>query len=92
MSFENPFEQIIPPTEETEAVNEVERDRLELELFNERIGEFTEADLDLDFPGGPDNATNYTQFDAKIRRVFPEISEERFSAMKAAVTMHLCGF
>lgn len=84
MNFDKPLETPAPNAEE-------ERDRFELALFNERIGEFTEADLDTDVPGGPDNITNYTKFEAKIRRVFPEISEERFIAMKTAVTMHLCG-
>ena len=81
MNFENPA-----------VNNEVERRNFENRLFEERIGEFTETDLEQDVPGAGDNASNYTQFDAKIRRVFPEISEDRFSAMKAAVTMHLCGF
>lgn len=85
INFDKPAETPTPSAEE-------ERNRAELVLFNERIGEFTEADLEQDVPGGPDNASNYTIFDAKIRRVFPEISEERFSAMKAAVTMYLLGF
>lgn len=85
MNFDKPLEIPTPNAEE-------ERNRAELALFNERIGEFTEADLEQDVPGAGDNAANYNKFDEKIRRVFPEISEERFSAMKAAVTMHLCGF
>ena len=59
---------------------------VELALFKERIGRFTESDLELDSNGG------CQEFDHKIRIIFPElVDEDRFRAMKAAITMHLCG-
>lgn len=58
---------------------------IELALFNERIGQFSTEDLNPDADG------SWTGFDQKIKDVFPEIPEDRFRAMKAAVTMHLCG-
>lgn len=56
---------------------------VELALFKERIGKFTIADLELDSDG------TCKEFEYKIRLVFPELVEEdRFRAMKAAITMH----
>ncbi|MCB9803090.1 hypothetical protein H6761_03735 [Candidatus Nomurabacteria bacterium] len=77
---------------EQDFLEQAERRRQEETLFNERIGEFSPEDLELDDSSAPDNSGNYTKFDEKIRKVFPEISEDRFPAIKAAVTMHLCGF
>jgi len=64
---------------------EINTNAIELALFNERIGQFSPEDLNPDADG------TWTSFDQKVRDVFPEISEERFRAIKAAVTMHLCG-
>lgn len=58
---------------------------VELALFNERIGQFTEADLTQDADG------SWRTFEQKVREVYPEFPEDRFKAIKAAVTMHLCG-
>jgi len=55
------------------------------ELFNERKGQFLEADLDEDACGG------WKTFEEKVRAVFPEIPERHFTAIKLAVTMELCG-
>ena len=56
---------------------------VELVLFKERIGKFTEADLELDGNGA------CKEFEHKIRLVFPElVDEDRLRAMKAAITMH----
>ncbi|MDO8668710.1 MAG: hypothetical protein Q7K65_00250 [Candidatus Buchananbacteria bacterium] len=57
----------------------------ELALFNERIEQFVEEDLNKDDDG------SWNKFEQKIRDVFPELSEDRFKAIKAAVSMHLCG-
>ena len=57
--------------------------RLELALFDERIGQFTEADLQLDSNG------SYRELENKIKLAFPEITDpERLRAMKAAISMH----
>ncbi len=57
--------------------------RLELALFNERIEQFTEADLELESSGGCEELEN------KIKLIFPEITDpERLRAMKAAISMH----
>ncbi len=58
---------------------------VELALFNERIGQFKEEDLTQDGDG------SWHTFEQKVRDVFPEVPEDRFRGMKAAVTMHLCG-
>lgn len=58
---------------------------VELALFNERIEQFAENDLVQDEDG------TWNTFEQKVRQVFPEIPESSFRAMKAAVTMHLCG-
>lgn len=55
------------------------------ELFEQRKGEFSPSDLDEDAGGG------WKTFEQKVRRIFPEIPERHFTAMKAAVTMELCG-
>lgn len=56
---------------------------VELALFQERIGNFTEVDLELD-----SNGTS-VEFENKIKTTFPElVDEERLRAMKAAITMH----
>jgi len=67
------------PDQETAAKN------VELALFNERIGQFKEEDLTQDADG------SWHTFEQKVRDVFPEVAEDRFRGMKAAVTMHLCG-
>ncbi|MDD5749797.1 MAG: hypothetical protein PHO91_03365 [Patescibacteria group bacterium] len=56
-------------------------------LFHERINQFTENDL------RPDPDGRWSAFEQKIRDVFPELShdEDGFRAIKAAVTMELCG-
>ncbi|MDQ5970513.1 MAG: hypothetical protein QG603_290 [Patescibacteria group bacterium] len=57
--------------------------RVELALFNERIEQFTEVDLELDSNGGCEALEN------KIKSTFPEITDpERLTAMKAAISMH----
>lgn len=58
---------------------------IESALFYERIGQFSEDDLKQDADG------TWNSFEEKVRSVFPEIPEDRFKAIKAAVTMHLCG-
>ena len=65
---------------EKEAIQNVE-----LALFNERISQFTEDDLTQDADG------SWNTFEQKIRNVFPEFPEDRFKAIKAAVSMELCG-
>jgi hypothetical protein len=63
---------------------------VELALFNERMGQFIEADLTKDADG------SWKTFEDKVRSVFPELTvsglEDRLTAMKAAVTMELCGY
>ncbi len=57
--------------------------RSELALFNERIEQFNEADLELDSDGGCQT------FENKIKLTFPEITDpERLRAIKAAISMH----
>lgn len=59
------------------------RKTVELALFNERIGQFTEDDLALDHDG------SCKALEDKIRGIFPEIDDpERLRAMKAAISMH----
>jgi len=60
-------------------------EKVELNLFNERISQFVESDLKEDDGGG------WLGFEQKVRDIFPEFPENRFKAIKAAVTMHLCG-
>ena len=79
INFENPSGK-----NESENSESLEHN-IESTLFNERIGEFNEEDLTRDDDG------SWTTFEQKVRDIFPEISEDRFKAIKAAVTMHLCG-
>ena len=58
---------------------------VELAIFNERIDQFSEDDLTQDSDG------SWNTFEQKVRDIFPEIPDDRFKGMKAAVTMHLCG-
>lgn len=59
---------------------EAARRKVEIALFNERIEQFTEADTELD---------NSEAFEAKIRAVFPEISDpERLRDIKTGIGMH----
>ena len=77
MNLEQPFDNTKNPEDSTPDV--------ELDLFNERIEQFVEADLTRD----ADDSWN--TFEQKIKAVFPELLEARFRVMKVAVTMHLCG-
>ncbi len=77
MNLEKPFDNTKNPKDSTPDV--------ELDLFNERIEQFVEADLTRD----ADDSWN--TFEQKIKAVFPELLEARFRVMKVAVTMHLCG-
>ena len=96
MNFEKPPEQENVPSEyerlvqaeleTSDSANEGEAaKRVELVLFEERIGQFEEADLVPDADGSWDG------FEQKVRDVYPEVPESRFKAMKAGVTKHLCG-
>ncbi|MFA6271704.1 MAG: hypothetical protein WC693_01165 [Patescibacteria group bacterium] len=58
---------------------------VELAMFEQRIEQFSEDDLKRDADG------TWRTFENKIRSVFPELPEDRRRAMKAAVSMHLCG-
>ncbi|MFA6525022.1 MAG: hypothetical protein WCT33_01980 [Patescibacteria group bacterium] len=58
---------------------------VELAMFEQRIEQFSEDDLKRDADG------SWHTFEQKIKAVFPELPEDRQRAMKAAVTMHLCG-
>lgn len=58
---------------------------VELAMFEQRIEQFSEDDLKRDADG------TWRTFEDKIKSVFPELPEDRRRAMKAAVTMHLCG-
>ncbi len=95
MNFENPSENSTKPTYEAlvqaqidsgQATNKEEAVKsVELALFNERIGQFTEADLTQDADG------SWKTFEQKVRDIYPEFPEDRFGAIKVAVTLHLCG-
>jgi hypothetical protein len=94
MESEKQFEKSAPITYQDLVRIEIESGRVdsqgeavnaaELIFFNERIGQFTESDL-VEDPGG-----GWNTFEQKVRAVFPEFPEDRFRAIKAAVTMHLC--
>lgn len=95
MNFEKAPEPKIPKTYEALVQEQLDNgaattpeeaaNKVELAIFNERIGKFTESDLVQD----PDGS--WKTFEDKVRKVFPEIPEDRFRGMKAGVTMHLCG-
>jgi len=82
MNLEN---QPIQRTENSNMESETMTADQELALFNERINQFSEEDLVKDADG------TWNTFEQKVRDVFPEVPEDRFRAMKAAVSMHLCG-
>ena len=85
MNFENPGARENSEPVKIESSLSEETKRIELQMFNERISQFQESDLTQDQDG------SWQTFEQKVREVFPECLDERFTAMKAAVTMHLCG-
>lgn len=95
MNFRESPEQNIPGTYEDLVQLEIDNgqdisqkeaiENVERTLFKERVSQFTESDLKEDKGGG------WEEFEQKVRDVFPEFPEDRFSAIKAAVTKHLCG-
>lgn len=95
MNFDKPPKENIPHEYQRLVQSEIEsgsapdqesaKKIVELALFTERIEQFSEDDLIQDTDGSWDT------FEQKVREVFPEIPEDRFKSIKAAVTMHLCG-
>jgi len=95
VNSENQFEKNGPRTYEMlmqaeigsdhEATLEQIIEKVERPLFDERIGQFAENDLAQDADG------SWNTFEQKVRDVFPDFPEGRFRAIKAAVSMHLCG-